>query len=65
MTAAAGNNTFVILGDATFAGSYDDVIMFAETPSCAPQGVWDYYALPSNGSGVAGPVSGPLNVTVI
>ncbi|QHG72062.1 hypothetical protein [Ensifer adhaerens] len=65
MTAAAGNNTFVVLGDATFAGSYDDVIMFAETPSCAPQGVWDYYALPLNGSGVAGPVSGPLNVTII
>ncbi|WP_338283994.1 hypothetical protein [Sinorhizobium sp. KGO-5] len=65
MTAAVGNNTFVVLGDASFAGSYDDVIMFAETGSCAPQGVWDYYALPLNGSGIEGPASGPLNVTII
>lgn len=65
MTAASGNNTFLVLGDATFAGSYDDVIMFAETGACAPQGVWDYYAVPFNGSNVAGPTSGPITVTII
>lgn len=65
MTAATGNNTFLLLGDATFAGSYDDIVMFAETPACAPQGAWDYYAIPLNGSGVEGPQSGPVSVTII
>ena len=65
MTAAAGNNTFLLLGDATFAGSYDDIVMFPETVSCAPQGDWDYYAVPFNASGVAGPATGPVAVTMI
>nr|WP_246812728.1 hypothetical protein [Ensifer sp. ENS07] len=65
LTAATGNNTFVVIADTTFAGSYDDLIMFVETGSCAPQGVWDYYAVPFNGSDVEGPVSGPLTITII
>lgn len=65
MTAAAGNNTFLLLGDATFAGSFDDIIMFPETVSCAPQGDWDYYAVPFNASGVAGPATSPVAVTII
>jgi hypothetical protein len=48
-----------------FAGSMDNVSMFAETPDCAPQGVWSYYAVPRNVSNVPGPVSGPVTVTVV
>ncbi|MBD9640732.1 hypothetical protein IB277_31025 [Ensifer sp. ENS07] len=65
LTAATGNNTFVVIADTAFAGSYDDIIMFAETPACAPQGAWDYYAIPLNGSGVEGLQAGPVSVTII
>jgi hypothetical protein len=65
LTAPASPNRLGFRGAATFAGSLDDAIMFEETPTCAPQGVWDYYAVPFNGSDVAGPPSGPVVVTVI
>lgn len=61
-----GTNTgYSINSDASFVGSVDDLVLFQETGTCAPQGVWDYYAVPRNGSGVAGPTSGPLTVTII
>lgn len=61
-----GTNTgYSINADASFVGSIDDVVLFQETPSCAPQGVWDYYAVPFNGSDLDGPVSGPVTATVI
>ncbi|MBC7148991.1 MAG: hypothetical protein H5U22_06390 [Rhizobium sp.] len=45
--------------------SVDNAIAYEQTASCAPQGAWDYYAVPFNISGVAGPDSGPLAVTII
>ncbi|RVG73037.1 hypothetical protein CN223_26770 [Sinorhizobium meliloti] len=65
LTANASSTTVRFLADAAFSGSIDDAIAFKETASCAPQGVWDYYALPLNGSGVEGPHSGPITVTII
>jgi len=50
--------------DAAFAGSIDNSIFFPESASCAPQGTWDYYAVPFNGSDKAGPPSGPVTVTI-
>ena len=46
-------------------GSVDNLIMFPQTADCAPQGVWDYYAVPLNGSGIMGLQSGPLTVTIV
>ncbi|RVL04767.1 hypothetical protein [Sinorhizobium meliloti] len=65
ITATGARDTFSLRAGSTFAGSIDDVVLFEETASSAPQGVWDYYALPINGSGVEGPASGPVNVTII
>ncbi|APG91161.1 hypothetical protein [Sinorhizobium americanum] len=65
ITATAARDTVAFRASSTFVGSIDDVVMFEETASCAPQGVWDYYALPVNGSGVEGPHSGPLAVTIV
>jgi hypothetical protein len=51
--------------DTAFDGAIDNVIALKETVTCAPQGAWDYYAVPFNGSGIAGTPSGPVAVTVI
>ncbi|MXN45930.1 hypothetical protein GR138_12070 [Shinella kummerowiae] len=65
LTANASSVGFRLRGDATFDGAGDNVVVFKETGTCAPQGVWDYYAVPFNGSGVAGATSGPVTVTII
>lgn len=49
----------------TWVGSIDNGYFYLETASCAPQGDWDYYAIPENVSGIEGPESGPLNVIVV
>lgn len=63
--AASGNNAFGFVAGPSLAASLDNLSLYEETATCAPQGVWDYYAVPFNGSGVAGPISGPISVTVI
>ncbi|MDX0251142.1 hypothetical protein GOC31_20815 [Sinorhizobium meliloti] len=65
MTAVAGNNAAGFNESSTFAGSVDDAVLYQQTAACAPQGVWDYYAIPLNGSGIEGPQSGPVTVTII
>jgi len=65
LTASVARDTFSLRADAAFVGSVDNVIAFIETATCAPQGVWDYYAVPFNASGVKGPVSGPVAATII
>lgn len=64
-TAVVATTTFAIRGSATFVGSIDNVRLYEETATCAPQGVWDYYAVPFNGSDIAGTPSGPVTVTII
>ena len=51
--------------DAASDAVIDDVIMIEETPACAPAGAWDYYAIPENGSGIEGPTSGPVAITIV
>jgi hypothetical protein len=65
LTANGTNTGYRFLADASFDGSIDNVYAYPETASCAPQGVWDYYAIPRNGSDVAGPTSGPVTATII
>lgn len=64
-TAQTGNDRFVFNKDAAFAADIDDVYLFAQTATCAPQGDWDYYAIPENISGGEGPISGPLNIIIV
>jgi len=61
---STGNLRLGYFADALAALSIDDAVGYLETASCAPQGVWDYYAVPFNGSGVAGTPSGPVTVTI-
>lgn len=64
LTANASSVGFRLRGDATFDGAGDNVIVFKETVTCIQQGVWDFYAVPRNGSNVPGPTSGPITVTI-
>jgi hypothetical protein len=65
ITAAATSVSFGLRGDATFNGAVDDVVLFKQTATCAPQGVWDYYLEAENSSGVRGTTSGPHTVTIV
>lgn len=65
LTANATSTAIRFVADATFDGALDNIIAFKETLTCAPQGVWDYYAVPFNGSDIAGTPSGPVTVTII
>lgn len=65
ITATGARDTFHLRAGSTFEASIDDVVLYEETASCAPQGVWDYYAVPFNGSNVDGPLNGPVTVTII
>lgn len=49
----------------TWVGHLDNAVLFVETAACAPQGDWDYYAIPENVSGVEGSQAGPHNVIII
>ncbi|BCH32645.1 hypothetical protein MesoLjLc_45750 [Mesorhizobium sp. L-8-10] len=55
--------TFGLRASATAVVSVDNAILFQETASCAPQGVWQYYVKPVNRSGLGNP-QGPYQVTV-
>lgn len=60
-----GNVNAGLRANTTTVVSADNYVLYEASPDCAPQGVWDYYAVPFNGSNVAGPASGPVTVTVI
>lgn len=59
------NTTFELLGDAAFAGSLDNVVLFAETESCLQQGTYSIWFEPQNEDGTPGPRSGPYVVNVV
>lgn len=64
-TPVAGNTSFAFNGDVSFNGSVDSAVLYRQTAACAPQGIWDYYALPENGSGVTGPQSMVAGIVVV
>lgn len=64
MTAIAATTDIGFAASATFDGTIDDVIVFQETPSCAPSGDWNYWIEPINSAGVSGPFAGPFAVTI-
>jgi hypothetical protein len=65
ITATGARNSLALRSDASFAGSVDNVIAYKQTATTAPQGAWDYYAVPLNGSAVTGPSSGPVTVQIV
>lgn len=65
LTAVTGNTTIAGTANATFDGKIEQKVAYKQTVTCAPQGSWDYYAVPFNGSGIDGPVSGPVNVIIV
>lgn len=64
LTAAAGNDTLSFEANSALNGTIDDVVLFEESDTCAPQGTHHYYLEPINTDGHAGPVTGPLTVTI-
>lgn len=65
ITAPASPTTFAMQAGAAFVGSVDNAYLFANSTDFAPQGTWDYYAIPENISYFEGPQSGPLTIAVI
>ncbi|RVI18767.1 hypothetical protein CN207_35950, partial [Sinorhizobium meliloti] len=65
LTAASGNTAFQVDASTDCGASIDDAVIFAETGTCAPQGVWNYYAIPESAALVEGPASGPITATII
>lgn len=63
---ANGTSTGVGVNAAgTVDGSIDELHLYLSSLSCAPQGVWDYYAVPFNVSGIPGPALALSSVRVI
>jgi len=54
-----------IVPTSDFDGSVSELVLYAQTAGCAPQGAHDYYVAPINGDGIANVPSGPLAVTII
>lgn len=65
IAAVTGNTDLGFTATTDFDGSIDDVIAFLTTPSCVPQGTYDYYLEPQNDLGGAGTISSAFTVTVI
>lgn len=64
LTALSGNTAFELQASSDFDGSVDNLILFAETPTCLAAGGWSYWIEPQNSENIAGPVSGPVSVTI-
>ena len=65
VTAVSGNTSVGILKSATMAGTFDNFLAYIQTPACAPQGAFDLYAVPENGSFVEGAAFGPVAVIIV
>lgn len=65
LTAVSGNNTFGLLANTNAVIQIDNIFAFKQTADQEPAGTWDYRAAALNASGIAGPVSGPVTITVI
>lgn len=61
----AANDRVQINATSTTVGSIDDVFLFAQTATCAPQGDWDYYAIPENIIGVEGAQATKLDIIIV
>lgn len=65
LTVNAGNDTLALAASSTFDGSIEQVYLFKQTASCAPQGTFDYYLEPQSDDGLSGPAIGPFTTTIV
>lgn len=65
IAAVEGNTDIGFTASSTFDGSIDDVVLFVESASCAPQGDFDYYLEPQNDNGGVGPTTSAVTITII
>lgn len=66
LTAVTGNNAVGFRNaNAAFDGAIDDAVAFVETVDCIPQGLTYYWLEAQNGSGIAGPRSGPIALNIV
>jgi len=65
LTAVSGNVNVAAFGTSAFVGTIDNFFAYQQSASCAPAGRWDYYAVPFNASGLAGPESALTNIVVV
>lgn len=65
VSSPSANTSIGLNKNAAFVGDVDSMQAFVETPTSAPQGVWDYYLEPVSDTGVVGALSGPYTRTVV
>lgn len=65
LTSVAGNTNFAPIASTNAVLQIDNINAFIQTADQEPRGTWDYRAAALNRSGKAGPVSGPVTITVI
>jgi len=64
LTPDSGSSNFSFRAS-TWVGALDNVYLYIQTVSCAPQGDWDYYAIPENRSRVEGPQATKLDIIIV
>jgi len=65
LTAASAVTAVEIVPSTDFDGDIEEVVLYAQSSSSAPQGAWDYYVAPVNADGIANAPTGPLAVTIV
>lgn len=65
ITTTTSNTAFAFIGTTATVAQIDNVVLYIPTSGSITQGVWDYYVVPENISGLEGTPSGPLTITVI
>nr|WP_321511087.1 phage tail protein [uncultured Celeribacter sp.] len=63
--AVTGNDTIEFLASSEFDGTLDDVVAYLETAACLSQGIHYVWLEPQNADGVPGPVTGPIEITIV
>lgn len=64
LIAASGNNGFELSASSAFNGVIDQIALFQETTTCLAAGTHYIWLEPLNSDGIAGPLTGPIAVTV-
>lgn len=63
--AVSGNDRIEWLASDSFDGSLDDVVAYLETAASLPQGTHYVWLEPQNEDDIPGPLTGPIEITVI
>ncbi|MDO5642181.1 MAG: hypothetical protein Q4G26_07305 [Paracoccus sp. (in: a-proteobacteria)] len=64
LIASGSPNALAIYAESSFAGSVDDISIYAETAGCLPVGTNYFWIEPINADGQPGPMIGPFSATI-